>query len=80
MFECIHCTKRYLLEDVEEGRFFPSTSSCLTCYKKMYKNAKLCFGDKEKHNMKTLPCQECPDNRICRTMVWHRKEFSRKGV
>lgn len=75
MFECVLCAGRYTLVDVEDGQFFPSTRVCLRCYIKMYKNKTNCFGDKEKYNMKELPCQECPDNRLCRSFVKYRKEF-----
>ena len=75
MFECVECATRYLLEDVKEGLFFSSSSMCLSCYKNRYKNSKLCFGDKDQYDMRTLPCQECPDNRQCRCMAYHRKEF-----
>lgn len=75
MFKCVSCGERYLLEDVKDGLFFPSSSMCLSCYYKRYKDSKLCFGDKDKYNMRTLPCQECPDNKQCRTMAYHYKEF-----
>jgi NAD-dependent SIR2 family protein deacetylase len=75
MFECVQCGDRYILEDVEHGRFFPVPSVCLDCYKKMFKSTLTCFGDKERYNMRLAPCQECPDSRVCRVFVFHRKEF-----
>jgi hypothetical protein len=80
MAECVQCGDRYLMEDVEAGTFFPSSSVCLTCYKKMHKSSSSCFGDKDKYGVSKLPCQECGDNRICRSFIFHKKEFYRKEV
>lgn len=74
MFECVVCSNRYTLDDVQEGNFIPSTSVCLTCYQVLYKNKSSCFGS-DLYNASELVCQECPDKRICRGFVKHIKEF-----
>lgn len=80
MFACVQCSLRYTLEDVKSGLYFPASSVCLSCYKKMYKDSQSCFGDKTKYNLDLLPCQECGDKRICRSFIYHKKEFFRKEV
>lgn len=75
MFYCVKCSKRYTMQDVEDGYFFPSTSVCLECYQKLAKTSSSCFADKSKYSLKELACSSCVDNKICRTFIHHRKEF-----
>jgi hypothetical protein len=75
MFACTQCIERYTVEDVKEGRFFPSTSTCLSCYQKMAKSKVRCFGKEKMFDLKQLACQECPDSRICRTFLRHKEQF-----
>ena len=76
MFQCILCPRIFKLEGIEDGLYFPSTGICVHCYWKMFKNKRLCFGKEKKFDLTTIACgTECPDSRICRSFVKHRKEF-----
>lgn len=76
MFECVMCSGRFTVEDVESGRYFPSTGGCFECYKTLAKNKRLCFGKEKLYDTSTLACRvECPDKRICRTFVKYRHKL-----
>jgi hypothetical protein len=76
MFACSQCPERYKLEDVQEGRYFPSTGVCLNCYQSMYKSKARCFGKKKMYDSSTVACgQECQDSVICKSFINHRKEY-----
>ncbi len=80
LFTCVSCPERFTLEDVEEGKYFPSTGICLSCYRKMFKNKSSCFGKELLYDPHTLACsEECPDRKICRGFVTHLKEYMHKG-
>jgi hypothetical protein len=72
MFICILCPSRFTVDDIKAGQYFPSTGICLPCYKSMAANPVLCFGDKIKYDTRTIACQQCPDERICKTFIKRR--------
>jgi hypothetical protein len=66
ILECVLCSKRYSIQDVKSGNYFPSTGVCLGCYgQAQVGNKKLwCFGTFQAN---AIECKtECPDKRICR--------------
>jgi hypothetical protein len=75
MFACTLCAERFTVDDVKQGKYFISTNTCLACYQKMYKSKLRCFGKDKMFDPSTIACSECPDERICRTYIKHRKEF-----
>jgi len=78
LFSCVDCPERFALSDVENGKYFPSTGMCISCYRKRFKNRSLCFGKKSMYDPNTIACgEECPDRRICKGFVKHRKEFTK---
>lgn len=76
MFICVLCPKEFTEQDVKEGTYFPSTGVCLECYNRLNKSRLSCFGDKDKYDIRTVACQQCPDSRLCKRFVKHRKDFA----
>ena len=82
MIECVVCTIRYSLADIESGLYSLHTGVCSRCYAKMQKQPHhvSCFGkpsvanSKGKqlgYNPKAIECKQlCPDRSICRSIVW----------
>ena len=75
LFSCTRCENRFNLEDVKEGKYFVTTSTCLDCYKQMAKSRVWCFGKKKLYNSNGIVCQECPDEKICRSYINYKGEF-----
>jgi hypothetical protein len=69
MFYCGVCRGSFFLDDVQQGRYFPSTGVCLVCYQKMAKSKDTCFG--ELYDPKAIACQACPDRNVCAIFVSH---------
>lgn len=66
ILECTLCMERYSVQDVKEGRYYPSTGVCDKCYVKASKGNKKvwCFGEFDKL---ASECRtECQDRRICK--------------
>jgi hypothetical protein len=79
---CTECSEKFSEDDIDHGRFYPSTMTCKSCYQKLQgQSAKVsCFGKitKVKHGKtivygydpKAPECsKECPDRKICRAFV-----------
>ena len=76
MFTCISCTEKYTEEDVKAGKYSPSTSTCVHCYKRMSKSKVSCFAKEELYDISTIACgQECMDSIICRSFIKHKEEY-----
>jgi hypothetical protein len=75
MFACIECANKYTVEDIKKGLYFISTSTCLDCYFQLAHSRVRCFGKKNKYDPKVIACQECSDERLCRTYIKHKDQF-----
>lgn len=75
MFACAQCSNNFTPTDVAAGMYYSSTGICLSCYQLSAKNVALCFGKKEMYDQRTIACQQCPDNKICKVFIRHRKHM-----
>jgi hypothetical protein len=74
---CLLCSKRYSVQDVQEGRYFASTGVCMSCYEEMAKKpiSASCFGKKTVgqqfgYNSRAIVCAKiCPDREVCKQFV-----------
>lgn len=80
MFACIICSDEFTKEDIEKALYFPSTGVCTLCYKKLMRSKVSCFGKEKLYAPRSLACSDlCPDKRICKFVIMHRKEFKSIG-
>lgn len=78
---CLVCNEKFSIEDVSAGRYEAETGICTSCYKRMARDEKTCFGEETSdarygYDEKTFECRDfCPDRRICKAFVqgWKRK-------
>jgi hypothetical protein len=69
VFYCVVCRGSFVLDDVQKGRYFPSSGVCLVCYQSMSKSKDTCFG--KLYDKKSIVCQSCPDRNVCTIFVVH---------
>lgn len=79
VLECLECKGRFTLSQVADGTYHVGTSTCRSCFHKLYKSKESCFGRRktarrEGYSESDVECQlHCMDREACRQYILTRE-------